>query len=381
MGEAMTFDFDAPVNRRGTGSLKWEACAGRDILPMWVADMDFASPPPVIDALLRRVKHGVFGYAVAPDELTEVFVRRCRERYGWPVEREWLVWLPGVVPGLSLACRALIDPGATVATFTPVYPPFLAVPGESGRSRKTLPLRRRGARETIDPADFDSLAVAGTRLLLLCSPHNPTGTVFGRAELRELGAFCRERDILVCSDEIYADLILDDAPHVPFPVAAPEMTGRSVTLLSPGKTFNLTGLNIGVAVIPDQALRRRFTEEACHSVPHPNALAYTAALAAYRDGEPWRRELLQVLRRNAKTVAAFVAEHPSLRSIPPQATYLAWIDARGVGRPDPAALFRAAGVELSSGSPFGADGFVRLNFACPAGTLDEGLARLDRALA
>ena len=377
----MTFDFDTPIDRRGTGSLKWEAVAGRDILPMWVADMDFASPPPVIEALRRRVEHRVYGYAVAPEELTEVFIRRCRERYGWPVEREWLLWLPGVVPGLSLACRALTEPGATIATFTPVYPPFLAVPGESGRPQTTLPLRRHGARETIDLADLEFMAASGTRLLLLCSPHNPTGTVFSRAELRDLGAFCREHDILVCSDEIYADLILDDSAHVPFPVAAPDMAGRCVTLLSPGKTFNLTGLHIGVAVIPDPVLRRRFADEARHLVPRPNALAYTAALAAYRDGEPWRRELLRVLQRNAKTVATFLSEHPSLRSIPPAATYLAWIDARDAGRPDPSALFRAAGVELSSGTPFGAEGFVRLNFACPTVTLEAGLARLGRALA
>lgn len=375
------FDFDTPIDRRGTSSLKWAAYHGRDIIPMWVADMDFRAPPPVLDALRARVEHGVFGYAIVPEELTDAFVRRCRDRYGWAVDPEWLVWLPGVVPGLNLACRALTAPGQAVASFTPVYPPFLAIPGESGRTLVRVPLHRVGTRDTLDLDAFARMAPPDTRLLLLCSPHNPTGTVFTREELHALGAFCRKREISVCSDEIYADLRLDDSAHIPFPVAAPEMAERSVTLFSPGKTFNLTGLNIGVAVIPDAQSRKRFADEARHLVPHPNALAYVAALAAYRDGEPWRQALLPILRRNAHMVRDFIAAHPErLSGTPPAATYLAWIDARNLAVPDPTAFFRAAGVGLSSGTPFGAEGFVRMNVACTRHTLEEALARMTQAL-
>ena len=293
-------DFNTIIDRAGTSALKWEKYAGEDVLPMWVADMDFASPPCVVDALRSRVDHGVFGYTVPPDELVDVVCTRFRERYCWPLEPEWLVWLPGVVPGLSAACTAYTEPGDDIATFTPVYPPFLQLPRKCGRTVNRIPLAQQDeGRSILDPDLFERSLTPRTRLLLLCQPHNPVGRVFTETELRPVLDICRRRDILVCSDEIHCDLILDDRPHRPVASLHPDAPNRTVTLMSPGKTFNTAGLNLGFAVIPDDTLRRRYLRTSHYTIPHPNALAYTAALAAYRDGEPWRRELLAALRANA----------------------------------------------------------------------------------
>ncbi len=381
MEEFIVFDFDTVIDRSGTGSLKWQNFERGNILPMWVADMDFASPPAVIEALSKRIEHGVYGYTVAPKELVELVVERCRQRYGWSVDPKWLVWLPGVVPGLNIACRAFTRPGDAVATFTPVYPPFLEIPVETERTLCRIPLGRKEEHFEIDPERFIEDLSPATRLLLLCHPHNPVGRVFSEDSLRAIARICRQRNIVVCSDEIYADLILDDTPHRPFITLAPDMTEHTVTLLSPGKTFNITGLNIGMAIIPNNHMRAQFKAIASHLVPHPNLLAYTAATAAYRDGEPWRQALLKVLRGNSELVYNFVNSNCDLLQMDPvQATYLAWIDARALKGEDPINRFRRAGVELSSGRPFGADGFVRLNFGCPRATLTCALDRLDKAL-
>ncbi len=373
-------NFHAIIDRSGTSSLKWEKYAGEDILPMWVADMDFTSPACVMDALRERVDHGVFGYTMPPDELANLVCTRFRHRYDWPVEPEWLVWLPGIVPGLSAACTAYTDPEDEIATFTPIYPPFLQLPNTCGRRVNRIPLALQSGRYVIDPELFEGSLTPRTRLLLLCQPHNPVGRVFTVDELRPVLQICRERNIIVCSDEIHCDLILDDRPHRPAASLDPAAPNFTVTLMSPAKTFNIAGLNLGFAVIPDDTLRHRYLRTSHFTIPHPNALGYTAALAAYRDGEPWRRQLLDVLRANAAHTHTAINAMPNLSMHAPEATYLAWIDARALGGGNPCEFFAKHGVALSDGRMFGAPGFVRLNFGCPPDTLRKGLALIQTAL-
>jgi cystathionine beta-lyase len=377
----MDFDFDTPIDRRGTDSIKWDRYQGRDVIPMWVADMDFASPPGVLEALRRRVDHGVFGYPTAPAELTDAVRGRLLRGYGWAVDPAWIVWLPGLVPGIHLSCRAVGDDGDEVLTQTPVYPPFLTAPAPSRRALVTVPLTVTAGRWEMDVGRIASAVTPRTRLFLLCNPHNPTGRVFTREELEPLARLCLERGLVLCSDEIHCDLILDARRrHVPSATLDPEIAARTITLLAPSKTYNIAGLGCSLAVIPDAGLRRRFEQARRGIVAGVNALGYVAALAAYRNGEPWLTALRDYLRVNRDLVAESIGRLPGLTTWVPEATYLAWVDARGLGVPDPAAFFEAHGVGLSDGREFGDPGFVRLNYGCPRERLREALERMARAV-
>ncbi len=375
------FDFDTPIDRRGSASVKWDKYRGRDVIPLWVADMDFRSPPVVLEALQRRVEHGVFGYTHAPEELTPAILARLQADYRWQVEPEWLVWLPGLVTGLNVACRAVGEDGDQVLTPVPVYPPFLSAPRHSRRDLLTVPLGRRDGRWELDLERLEAAVTPRTRLLLLCSPHNPVGRVFGREELAALADLCARHDLVICSDEIHADLVLDpDKAHVPTAALEPEVARRTITLMAPSKTFNTPGLGFSFAVVPDGALRGRFRAAMAGIVPQVNALGYTAALAAYRDGGPWQAALLAALRANRDSVEQAVAAMPGLAMDHVEATYLAWIDTRPAGLEDPVQFFEQAGVGLSDGRDFAGPGFVRLNFGCPQATLREALGRMGQAL-
>ena len=377
----MDFDFDAVVERRGTDSLKWHRYQGRDIIPMWVADMDFPAAP-VLEALHQRVEHGVFGYAVPPEELVEVVVARMATMYGWDVEPGWIVWLPGLVPALNVVCRAFGDDGDDILTFTPAYPPFLAAPALSRKTLRTVPLKRQDGRFTFDVERLEAALSPRSRVLLLCSPYNPAGRRFERDEVRQVAELCVERGIVLCSDEIHCDLILDGKDHVPTATLSQEIAANTITLMAPSKTFNIPGLNCAFAVIPNGDLRRRFKRARQDIVPHPNALGYTACLAAYRDGEPWRQALIEYLRANKDLVYRFINnEVPGLAMDDVEATYLAWIDTRELHLPDPTGFFEQAGVGLSDGRDFDGEGYVRLNFGCPRRTLQEGLDRIKAAVA
>jgi cystathionine beta-lyase len=332
MTDAHTFDFDTPVDRSGTASEKWDRYAGGDILPLWVADMDFRSPPAVIEALHQRIDHGVFGYTAPPRKLIETVLSMLQCEYGWQVDVEWLVWLPGLVCGLNVACRAVGDPGDVVAAFTPVYPPFLTAPKLAGRELVSVPLACEGDVWRMDLAALERAITSRTRLLLLCSPHNPVGRVWSREELLAVLELAERHDLTVCSDEIHAGLVLDeDKRHIPFAALSSEAARRSITLNAPSKTYNIPGLGCSFVVIPDQGLRRAFRHAMAGIVPHVNLLGYTATLAAYHDGEAWRLELLAYLRGNRDLVFRAIAGMPGLKSWPVEATYLAWIDARGLG--------------------------------------------------
>lgn len=374
------FDFDAPPPRRGTGSFKWDLY-GEDVLPLWVADMDFASPPPVVEALAARVAHGIFGYSLVPDSLIDAIVTHLERRYGWRIQGDWIVWLPSVVPGLNLACDAFAAPGEPVLTITPAYPPFLEAPGQRGRRLLTVPAELADGRWEL-PLRALEAAAPDARALILCHPHNPLGRVWRPGEVKAVIEICRRHDLVLISDEIHCDLILDDLDHVPAALVGPDDADRIVTLMSPSKTFNLPGLNFAFAIVPDRELRRRFLRPGKGLLPFPGCFAITAAEAAYRECAAWHEALLDYVRGNRDALEVFVAsELPWVRMSHVEATYLAWLDVRDLDLEDPAAACRRAGVALSAGAAFGDPAFLRLNFACPRRTLDEALRRLASVLA
>ena len=370
-------DFERGVDRARGDSLKWNRYAGRDVLPLWVADMDFAAPPAIIAALERRVAHGCFGYAEPMPGLHEAVIGNLQREYGWHVEADWLLWLPGLVTGLNVACRAV---DGDVVTATPVYPPFLSAPRLSGRRLTTAPLCQVDERWVFDFAALQDAVLPGSRLLLLCHPHNPVGRAWERAELEQIAAFSRRNDLIVCSDEIHCGLVLDQhRRHLPLAMLGDEMARRTITLMAPSKTWNIPGLGCAFAVIADPALRRRFSAAMRGIVPHVNVLGLAACEAAYRDCDDWQRALLVTLRHNRDAVEAAVRSMPGLAMRHVEATYLAWIDARGLAVADPSAFFEEAGVGLSNGADFGLAGWVRLNFGCPRQTLATALERMAAA--
>jgi cystathionine beta-lyase len=376
----MPVDLDLPVDRRGTASFKWDMYP-EGVLPLWVADMDFASPPAVVEAVRARAAHGVFGYSLVPDSLVEAIRAHLMTRYGWSIEPEWLVWLPSVVPGLNLACRAFAAAGEDVMTVTPVYPPFLEAPPDQGRRLLTVPATLEDGRWQLPLEAMEAALTPATRVLLFCHPHNPLGRVWSRDEVAAVVGFCRHHDLVLCSDEIHCDLLLDPLGHVPAALAGPDDADRIVTLMSPSKTFNLPGFNFAYAIVADEALRRRFEQPAAGLLPFPGCFAIAAAEAAYREGGDWLADLLDYLRGNRDLVEAFVnASLPGVATTHVEATYLAWLDVRGLELADPAKSCLRAGVALSPGAAFGDPGFLRLNFACPRSTLQEALRRLQVAL-
>ncbi|GAA5174197.1 PatB family C-S lyase [Niveibacterium umoris] len=376
------FDFDTPLPLHDRAiSMKWSRYANQEILPMWVADMDFAAPPPVIAALQKEVAFGHFTYCVSTPDLVEATLEHLASAFAWKVDPQWLVWLPGLVCGINVTVRAATEPGEQVFAATPVYPPFLSAPELGERRLATHGLVRREERWELD-FDGTDAALAGSRLWLFCHPHNPVGRAWSEAELRKVAALAERHDLIVCSDEIHCGLVLDPAArHMPLAALDPQIARRTITLMAPSKTFNIPGLGAAFAVIPDAALRRRFTHTMAGIVPHVNQFGLVAMEAAFRDGEPWRRALIDYLAANARLVEATMARLPGVRMTPVEATYLAWIDCRALGLENPSRHFESAGLGLSDGAAFGAPGFVRLNFGCPRSTLQVGLDRFERALA
>ncbi len=373
-------DFDDPVRRRGSGSLKWERYPA-DVLPFWVADMDFRSPPPVVDALRARAGHGVFGYSVVPDSLVQAIVAHLEKRYRWRIAPESLVWLPSLVTGITLACAAAGEPGDEVMTITPVYPPFLTAPLAASRRLITVQAACENGRWRLPLAAMEKAVTRNTRVLLFCHPHNPLGRAWEAHELAAIVDFCRRHQILLCSDEVHCDLLLDLPVHAPSAVLADDAGSSVITLMSPSKTYNLPGLNFAFAVITDPALRKRFQNAGKGLLPYPGCFALAAAEAAYRDGDVWLRELLDYLRGNRDMVEQFVATSlPNVGMSHVEATYLAWLDVGRVPAADPMQACLDAGVAPSPGAAFGDPSFLRFNFACPRPMLKEGLRRLAAAL-
>jgi len=375
----VSWDFDEVIERRGSWSTRWERY-GADVIPLWVADTDFRAPPAVLEAMQRRVAHGVFGYSAPPEALRAAVLERLQRLYGWRVEPEWLVFIPGVVPGLHLAARHLVRPEEHVLVPRPVYHHLRRAPELAPRAFTEVPLVLSAGRWVWDE---DALAAAvrpQSRLLMLCNPQNPGGTIFTRAELERLAAFAGKHGLLICSDEIHADLLLDTGkPHVPIASLSPETCRRTVTLISPNKAFGFPGAGCAVAVIEDPALRRAFTADHHATVHDATVFGYEAALAAYRECGAWLEAQLAYLRANRDLVERCIAALPALKLAHVEATYLAWIDASGLGVADPHAHFLRHGVALSPGSQFGDARFVRLNFGTQKARLAEALKRISSA--
>lgn len=384
------FDFDTPIDRAGTHSVKYELRAAKfgraDVMPLWVADMEFAAPPCVREALAARAAHPVYGYTLTPREALESIADWQWRRHGWRVETDWITLTPGLVPSLALAVQAFSAPGEGVVVQPPVYNPLFEAIERNGRRVLRNALPWDGARHAMDREALAASLTPDTRLLLLCSPHNPGGRVWTRAELEALGALCERHDLTVISDEIHADLVYPGANHRPFAGLAPELAARTVTLGSPGKTFNIAGLNTSFAIIADDARRARYREAlAAMHWEGPNLFGPVALAAAYREGEAWHSALLDYLRGNRDLALAHIAVHsPSVRCPAPEATFLLWLDCRALGLDDAALRTRLvdAGLGLSPGTQFGAEGsgFMRMNFALPRARLRTALDLLARAL-
>lgn len=390
----MNFDFDTSPARLGTDSQKWQKYPDRDILPMWVADMDFCSSPAILKALHERVQHGVFGYARPLKSTVDAVVNACAARYGWTIEPSWIVWLPGLVCGLNVTAQAFAEPGEAVLCLTPVYPPFMSAPKNSGRVANAVPLVLRegptglaDGQWEIDWPTLEAAVTPRTKLFFLCNPHNPVARVFRREELVRLADFCARHELVLCSDEIHCDLILDPAlPHLPTALVAPAYARHTVTLMAPSKTYNVPGLGTSFAIIPDPGLRARFLRASAGIVAEVTCLGFAACEAAYRDSEDWHQGLLATLRANRDCILSAIrnGELPGVKlAAPIEATYLAWFDVSALGLTDPIGHFEAHGVGLSDGAFFGAPlgTHVRLNFGCPPATLAEGLRRLALAIA
>mgnify|MGYP002631556318 CR=1 FL=1 len=378
----MNFDFDTPIPRRGTGCIKYDRRPELD--PFWVADMDFASAPVILEALHKRVDHGIFGYAQAHDGLNESIITYLRERRGATVPLEQIIHLGGLVPALSLAARAYCRTGDAVMTCTPVYPPFIGVHHDAHVALITVDHLLIDGQWCFDWEAMEKAVTPKTKVFLLCNPQNPLGRVFTAEEVTRLAEFCMARDLVLVSDEIHCDLVFDETatPHFSALNLPENLLKHTITLLSPSKTWNIAGLGYAFAVIPDDSIRRKFAAIRGHTLSEINALSYYAAESAYRDAEPWRIELMDYLKTNRDTLVEFINTRcPGLTTAPGEATYLAWIDARGMGVENPAQhLEKKAGLFLSDGAYFGWPGWIRFNFACPRARMLEGLEKIAAAL-
>jgi cystathionine beta-lyase len=387
----MRYNFDQPFNRLETESIKWRKFEP-DVLPLWVADMDFQSPQPVIEALQKRVEHGIFGYPMELPGLREAFIDWVWQRYQWRVLPEAVIFMSGVARGFNQACHMFSNDEdganpASVLVQPPLYPPMLKAPGNAGLKLREAPLRLSseghygiewdGFREAIDES---------TRLFLLCNPHNPLGRVFRKDELAHMAQICLQAGVLICSDEIHCDLTYEGHAHMPIAALDPEIAKKTITLMAPSKTFNLAGLQFSAAIIPDPELRQNFinARQGLGS-SWQNLFGMTAALAAYRYGQEWLDQMLLYLEANRDFACEYIdSELPGISAVKPEGTYLLWLDCRQTKIPgDPCEFFIEKGrVALNDGATFGTEGqgFVRLNFGCPRATLEEALARMKSAL-
>ncbi len=385
------YDFDRIIPRTGTNSVKYDGVlptfGSEDVVPLWVADMDFRCPEPVVEALRKRVDHGIYGYTFIPESYYESLAGWLEKRYQWVISREWVVFSPGVVAALHLAVNAFTRPGDGVIVQPPVYFPFFSAVKENDRRLIYNRLKREGSRYTIDWDDLREKAGMGARMLLFCHPHNPVGRCWTAGELETLAEICQEYDLLLLSDEIHADLTLPGFSHLPMAALNREIAGRTITCVSASKTFNLAGLATSAVIISNDGLREKF-QLFCKKVHTGtgNLFGYVAAEAAYRYGEEWLNQLLEYLSENIMFARDFFRKYiPAIEPIPTEATYLMWLDCRKLGFSSDELgdfMVKQAGIGLNNGAMFGpgGEGFMRLNVACPRALLEKALTRLRRAI-
>ena len=377
------YNFDTCPDRNGYGSLKWDKYKHRDILPLWVADMDFTTAPEIIAALQERLNHGVFGYTIPYTEPIEAILNYLEHKHSYKAKARWLDFLPGLVPAINLCCHAFTTAGESVMTATPVYPPFLTAPDYSNRELIQVPLcLNHSDRWTFDFDAMEAAVQPNTRLFILCNPHNPVGRVYTKEELIRLGDFCEKHDLILISDEIHCDLIFDPtAQHIVTATLGEPTAARTVTLMSPSKTYNLPGLACAFSVIENEKLRLQFRKTIRGIITEVNCFGYAACAAAYNHGEPWRQSLLSYLRGNYELIDQFIKENlPGITFRPMESTYLAWFDVSSLELDNPAKFFEDHGIGLSDGIPFGSPQHLRLNFGCPRDRLQYALEKMASAI-
>ena len=376
----MKYDFDSIIDRIETRSTKWLKFDDPNILPMWVADMDFECPPEVTKAIKKRVDQGIFGYTERPVELTSLLQKRLVDKSGWEIDPAWVTWMPGVVVGLNVACRTALSPGDMVMTPSPIYRPFVYASDNMNRGRLNTDLKNVEGRLELDYESIDQLMSEEIKMFFFCNPHNPGGTVFNQEEIKKLVDICEKNQTIICADEIHSDLIFEPGrKHLHLAQTNEYALNNSITLLSPTKTFNMQGLPCGAAIIPNPELRQEFRRNMRGIAAHIGVFAYTAAEAAYKYGEPWYQELMHYLGENRKLLKEEISKIEGLSLYGPEATYLAWIDCSKTGLDDPSDFFINAGVGVHRGEWFGDSQFVRLNFGCPRSRLEEALSRIKKA--
>lgn len=384
----MPFDFSHAPDRLQTNSIKWTAYP-RDVLPLWVADMDFPAPPAIREALTKAVEHGIHGYEFPSKKLRETVAERMFKLYNWKVEPEWVIATPGIIAAFNAAAWTVCEPGQGILTQPPVYPPFLTLHANVGLVHQNAPLREVPVSESIlrYEIDLDHFEVmfdtdAPTRIFLFCNPHNPTGRAFGRDELQKMAEICLAHNTIIVSDEIHSELTLPPTQHIPIASLSPEIEARTITLIAPSKTFNVPGLFTGFAIIADPALRQKFRHTAERLCMHVASLGLVAAEAAFSGAcDEWLTDLRAYLSANRDFAVDFIGKNlPGIRTTVPEATYLSWLDCRSLGlQPTPYEFFlEKARVALTNGADFGegGQGFVRLNLGCPRKTLEEALTRM-----
>ena len=400
----MNYNFDEQVDRRGTNSIKWEFTERQDrpgqleqtdrsfaeggVLPMWVADMDFRSPEPVIRALIQRAHNGVYGYSAPTPEFFRSLVNWMKRRHGWEIQPDWICVTPGVVLALNMLVRTFVPPGGKVLIQPPVYHPFSHTVEKAGARVEASPLKYEGGRYGMDFVDLERKARdPAVMMLILCSPHNPVGRVWTRDELLRLGEICLRNDVLIVSDEIHGDLVYRGHRFTPFAGLNTDFARRSITCTAPSKTFNLAGLQTSCIIIPDDERRSRFVQTLDrHDLHLVNSFGLVALQAAYDHGEEWLDQVLSYTEANLDYLEQYLREHlPQIRVIPPEGTYLVWLDCRQLGLDDAALktlILEQARVYLDDGIIFGREGsgFQRINIACPRSVLKEALDRIRAAV-
>ncbi len=387
----MKYDFDTIIDRHNTNSIKWdfveEIFSVKDILPMWVADMDFRLPEPVIDAVKKVAMHGIFGYTGVPLSYYDAFIQWMKSHHNWDIKKEWVTFTPGGVTALHMLVKAFTQPGDQVVVQTPVYYPFFDAIKSGHCEILDNPLQFKDELYTMDLAELKSKVNSRTKMIILCNPHNPVGRVWQEAELKDIGELCIKNDILIVSDEIHQDIVFEGFKYIPFASISDAFADRSVTITGISKTFNLAGLQMSNIIIPNSSISRRFTKmvESC-GIFLPNTFAIAATEAAYRHGASWLEQLLSYLQENLVFLNSYIAERiPGLKVIQPEGTYLVWLDFRGCGIDQTKLgrfLRKNAKVALEAGTKFGSsgEGFARMNIACPRATLTEGLRRIEKTI-
>lgn len=388
---SMKYNFDKSVNRMGTSSVKWDyldkVFGNKDVLPLWVADMDFEVPQPVTDAIVKRAQHGVYGYTDRPDSFYASISQWMKKRHGWHIDNEWITVCPGVVPALCFSVLSFTEPGDKVLLQSPVYHPFFSAIEDNGRIFVNNQLRQENGRYEIDFEDLEAKLGSGVKAMILCSPHNPVGRVWSREELKRVGELCARYEVIIISDEIHSDLVYSGSTHTPTASISEELAKRTVTCIAPSKTFNIAGLSTSAVIIPDKAMRDKFRNILKRlGIEMSNLFGITALEAAYNDGEEWLDQVLEYLDGNLDyMVDYFSTRIPQIKVSKPQGTYLAWLDCRelGMNQKDLVDFFiNKARVGLNDGIAFGpgSEGFMRMNVACPRSLLAEALKRIEQAV-